>query len=208
MRTRQKTILITGLLALAWSGAVAFGLRTLLTYENTPGAAGTVKRTWPTTSTIPRSRDGATLVMLAHPRCPCTGASMSELAEVLAHARGKVTAYVLFLKPSAARDWEETNLQRTAAAIPGVTVLPDPDGTEAKLFGVETSGHTVLFDATGRLIFNGGITASRGHSGDNAGESAIVSLLSGQEPERSETLVFGCSLTARNQKRTSKQCPR
>ena len=31
-----------------------------------------------------------------------------------------------------------------------------------------TSGETMLYDASGRLVFAGGITGSRGHGGDNA----------------------------------------
>ena len=70
----------------------------------------------------------------------------------------------------------------------------DGDGQEARLFHAVTSGQTVLYDSQGRLLFSGGITASRGHSGDNAGRSAIVSLVNAEVPDRTETLVFGCPL--------------
>jgi hypothetical protein len=113
----------------------------------------------------------------------------------MAHVQGKVRAYVLFYSPRDSRaDWQNTDLRRTAAQIPGVTVLSDIDGAEAERLGAETSGHTFLFDPSGRLLFNGGITASRGHSGDNAGESAIVSLINDDTSKRSQTFVFGCSL--------------
>jgi len=58
-----------------------------------------------------------------------------------------------------------------------VTIVTDADGAEANRFGAETSGHTLLFDFGRRLLFSGGITDSRGHTGDNAGESAIVALI-------------------------------
>ena len=144
--------------------------------------------------------------MLAHPRCPCTRASINELAQLLAQIHEEVNTYVLFLKPEQRPDWGETDLQRAAAAIPGVTVLSDRDGAEAQLFGAETSGHTMLFDAKGRLLFSGGITASRGHAGSNPGENAIVSLINGQSAERSTTLVFGCSLSGRKQQGTQRLC--
>jgi hypothetical protein len=47
-------------------------------------------------------------------------------------------------------------------------------------------------------MFSGGITGSRGHSGDNAGRSAIVSLVNGESTETAETFVFGCSLFETN----------
>jgi hypothetical protein len=178
----------------------------LWTYESTPGDVGAVPRSWPG-SRIQRAPGRATLVMLAHPHCPCTRASMDELAQIMASAQGRVVAYVLFLKPKqAGGDWEKTDLWQSAAAIPGVTVLSDLDGGEARRFGVKTSGHTLLFDSDGRLRFSGGITESRGHSGDNAGRSAIVSLLNNHRADRAQTSVFGCSLEDPKQMADRRRC--
>jgi len=189
-----KRILATSLFAITWIAAVAFGLGVLFQYENTPGRVGAVSPAWPETQ-IERATDRPTLVMLAHPHCPCTAASVGELAHIMARLQGRVAAYVLFVKPKGSgRDWEDTNLRRDAEAIPGVKVVIDPDGVEAHRFGAETSGHTLLFGADGRLIFSGGITASRGHAGDNVGESAIIALLNHQIPARAQTRVFGCAL--------------
>jgi len=57
-------------------------------------------------------------------------------------------------------------------------------------FGAETSGHTLLFDSGGRLLLSGGITDSRGHAGDNAGENAIVALINRQSPVAESTSVL------------------
>jgi hypothetical protein len=182
------------LFAITWIAAVAFGLGSLFQYENTPGPVGSVSQEWPNTQ-IERATDRPTLVMLAHPRCPCTVASVAELAQIMAQLQGKVAAYVLLVKPGeSGPDWEDTNLRRNAEAIPGVKVIFDPDGVEASRFGAETSGHTLLFAADGHLLFSGGITASRGHAGDNAGESAIGALVNHQVPAQNRTLVFGCAL--------------
>lgn len=133
--------------------------------------------------------------MLAHPHCPCTRASLGELAQIMAERHGKLNAYVLFMKPGGSgADWDETDLRRSAAQIPGVTVVSDLDGVEAQHFGAKTSGHAFLFGADGRLLFSGGITASRGHAGGNAGESAILAAISDGSRQSSHTMVFGCSL--------------
>ncbi len=198
LQRRTKRILVTSLFAILWIATVAFGLRAFFHYENTPGRVGALPRAWPA-SEIRRSSDRPTLVMLAHPRCPCTRASVGELAQIMARLQGKVAAYVLLVKPrEAGRDWEDTDLRRSAEAIPGVTVLVDPDGAEARRFGAETSGHTQLFGTDGRLLFSGGITASRGHAGGSAGESAIIALVNHQTPAQTETLVFGCALANRS----------
>jgi len=106
-----------------------------------------------------------------------------------------VTAYVLFVKPAgSSSNWEKTDLWQSAAKIPDVNVLVDDNGAESHRFNSLTSGQTALYDVTGSLLFSGGITASRGHSGDNVGQSTIVSLLNDGEAERTVTSVFGCPL--------------
>jgi hypothetical protein len=203
LKPRTKTILLTAVLGIIWAGAIAVGLRVLLNYETSPGRVGTVPVSWPVESTIPLAKDSPTLVMVAHPQCPCTRASMDELAQVIARVQNKARVYVLFYTPTGSgNDWENTGLRRTAEKIPGVTVLSDVDGVEARRFGAETSGHIFLFDRAGRLLFSGGITTSRGHSGDNAGESSTVSLINNGASGRPNTLVFGCSLTDRKKQYT------
>jgi hypothetical protein len=133
---------------------------------------------------------------VAHPQCTCTRASLDELAEILARAAPhQPKTYVLFLRPSAFDvGWEQTDLWRRAAALPNVSVVRDDDGLEARRFGVETSGQTMLYDERGRLVYSGGITGSRGHIGENAGELALVALLTRGGVERGKADVFGCSL--------------
>lgn len=187
--------------------ALAFGARVLLKYEITPGEVGPVSSNWPTTSIIPRQPDKPTLLMFAHPHCPCTRASIGELAQIMAHAIGKVNAYVFFVKPpGAGPDWDDTDLRASAVEIPGVTVLTDENGSEAARFGAQTSGHTVVFESNGTLIFSGGITASRGHAGSNAGESSVLAALRQQPLAISRTPVFGCSLTKRASMPDGKLC--
>ena len=166
-------------------------------YENRPGADASAPGRWPSHTTLAPADDGSTLLFVAHPQCTCTRASLEELAEILARVPKRPKTYVLFLKPSAFETgWEQTDLWRTAASLPGVTVLRDDDGIEARRFGVETSGQTLLYDNRGALIFSGGITGSRGHAGENAGELALVALLTHGQTGQRGTNVFGCPLFA------------
>ncbi len=183
--------------AALWLGGAVAGLWVVWAYDNTPGAVATPQGHWPTATRLARSVDGPTLVMLAHPHCFCTRASLAELAEVLGRARTAPKTYVVFLKPSGFGDgWEKTDLWRTAAALPNVTVVRDDDGREMRQFGAATSGQTLLFDDRGELLFSGGITGARAHAGDNAGRAALIALLDRKEPPGRETSVFGCSLFA------------
>lgn len=209
MPGRRKTIVATAVFAAVWIAAVVFGFRSLGWYENTPGTIGHTPESWPAASHIPRPKDKATLVMFAHPHCPCTRASIGELAEVMARVPNKISACVVFLKPEgAAPDWGDTDLRHSAERIPGVTIVSDVDGAEARRFGAETSGYTLLFDSNGHRLFEGGITASRGHAGDNVGKSAIVSLLNDQTVEHARTHVFGCSLIDPQRMPNGARCPK
>jgi len=179
----------------AWLLAVATGMTALWRYSAAPGLPAAPPLEWPRESRIRPSPDLATLILLAHPRCPCTRASIEELDRLMARLDGRLVAHVLFVTPTDAPDgWERTDLWRSAAAIPGVDVVRDEDGAEARRFHSPTSGQVILYDAAGRLRFSGGITAARGHAGDNLGLSAIVQLLEGDSPTATATPVFGCSL--------------
>ena len=181
--------------AVVWLAAATAGLRVLWQYDNTPGEAAHAPQQWPAQAALVRAASGPTLIMLAHPHCTCTRASLGELAESIARAQTRPKTYVLFMTPGRfGGGWENTDLWRTAASLPGVTVVRDDDGREAKKFGAETSGQTLLYDESGRLIFSGGITGSRAHAGDNLGRQSLVALLNRQPAARAGTSVFGCPL--------------
>ena len=180
-----------------WLPGVAYGFSVLWRYSMTPGHPASPPVKWPQQLQIQRKPTQATLLMFAHPQCGCSKASLGELAILMAHTH--VNANVLFYAPQdEPTTWAQTDLWETAEKIPGVTVIEDHDNNIAGSFGVFTSGQTLVYDSEGRLIFNGGITASRGHSGDNYGRDAIISLLQ-EHPAQRTTLpvtspVFGCSL--------------
>jgi hypothetical protein len=181
--------------ALLWGFVVTAGLWWLSGYQNTPGTALGSPRNWPANSRIQPARDEYTLVMLAHPHCPCTRASIGELAKIMTNAQGRMRAYVLFIQPAGSTpDWATTDLWESASQIPGVYAVKDQDALEARHFNAATSGQTIVYDPQGQLVFSGGITASRGHFGDNAGESSIISIVNAQAPIQTETSVFGCPL--------------
>jgi hypothetical protein len=187
-----KTILL--FLCVIWLGAVGFGLYYVWAYENAPGKSATAPPAWPIASKI-RRNDLPTLVLFIHPHCPCSRATIGELAVLMAHSQDLVNAHAMFVKPAGFQeDWAQTDLWHSAMAIPGVSVSLDEDGTEARRFGSVTSGQAVLYSTEGKLLFSGGITGSRGHSGDNDGRAAILSILTTGNTPTTATPVFGCPL--------------
>jgi hypothetical protein len=180
-----------------WFVSVGTGLAWLMAYDNTPGAPADAPSRWPAASALARDAGGPTLVMLAHPRCDCTRASLGELAELLARAPQRPRTFVVFIRPGGvAAAWEQTSTFDQATRIPGVTVVRDDHGDEADRFGSWTSGQTLLYDRDGQLVYSGGITGARGKSGENTGRSTVLDLLAGAHSTRATNQVFGCSLFA------------
>jgi hypothetical protein len=182
-----------------WLPGVTYGFSVLWRYSMTPGHPASPPAKWPLQVSLQRNPTEATLLMFAHPQCGCSRASLGELAIIMAHAQEKISANVFFYVPhDEPIDWAKTDLWETAEKIPGVTVIADTGNNYAARFGVFTSGQTLVYDSNGRLIFNGGITASRGHSGDNYGRDAIIALLQDHlaklTPPPVISPVFGCSL--------------
>lgn len=188
-----------------WLIVVALGLGLLTIYANRPGDHGEPLGAWPRDSAIARSETKFTLVVFAHPKCPCTRATLSELSWILSRCRSQVDCHLYFFQPDGAGpDWTTTSQWRQAELIRGVTLHRDPESLWARRFGVHTSGHVLLYDKQGRLKFEGGITPARGHTGDNRGRTALWSCINLPPPEgrRAEdsalgvdsNCVFGCPL--------------
>jgi hypothetical protein len=182
-------------LTIVWLAGTVAGLAAMATYANRPGTPAQAPAEWPSATRLPRDQMRPTLMVIAHPKCDCTRATLAELTKVMARVGSRARAFVVVIKPDDVEEgWEDTALWTTATQIPGVTVVRDAGVREAAVFGTSTSGQALLYGANGRLLFSGGLTASRGHEGENAGETSVIRLIEGSTPLGTTTPVFGCSL--------------
>ncbi len=182
-----------------WAAAVVGGEVWMWRYQLTPGAApGAAPQTWPANSTIPDHRGRPLLLMVAHPRCPCTRASLNELRRLQARFEGlrvKPELYLsLVLPEGAGPEWIDGPVMRNAASIPALHVVLDPGGRFAARLGATTSGHVLVYGGDDSLLFSGGITSARAHEGDSEGQGAIVRALYGHDPRIRDSAVYGCGL--------------
>jgi hypothetical protein len=181
---------------IVWLVSIGAGFSILAKYNATQGEAASPQDTWPIASALIRPSNTDFLLMFVHPQCPCSTASIGELNRLMASCQGRLAVSVMFVKPPGmSPEWEKSALWKSAGQIPGVNVACDDGGIEAARFDASTSGQTFLYSADGKLLFRGGITASRGHAGDNAGSDAIALLVNGQTSAVNHTPVFGCSLS-------------
>ncbi len=179
-----------------WGAALVSGFTILWHYAAQPGERAPAPARWPAASSLTRDPTHATLVMFVHPRCPCSHASLVELGHLVARVRGRVAAHVAVVRPTGVddADFAHGELRSLAASLPEVRLVDDVGGVEARRFGAETSGATLVYETDGALAFSGGLTSVRGHEGDSFGQERIVALLSGQRPDRADSPVFGCPL--------------
>jgi hypothetical protein len=214
VRGPSRTVL--ALLLGAWAAALFAGAWAVQRHQREAGAAGAAPASLPASASelAPGSRGPAVLWAFVHPQCPCTGASLRELEQVLvAHQRSlrgsRLSVRVAFYRPTgSASSWSRTAswraTERLAKSFPAVSLHDDRGGALARSMGVLTSGHVLLYDAARRLRFSGGVTISRGHEGSNPAEDALVRLLrradvwslaaSPRPPALVKTPVFGCAL--------------
>lgn len=137
-----------------------------------------------------------TLVMAVHPKCPCTRASLYELERIIAKSGdGLGIALCLYEPGFGDEDWYSESSGAIQERFPGADVIRDPDGVMAEKLGAVTSGSVVLYAPDGEPVFWGGITHSRGHSGDNLGSDLILSILRGDTGVTRSTKVYGCPIT-------------
>jgi hypothetical protein len=179
-----------------WGLALGFGFVLLGAYAARPGDPGAPPQCWPRSSVLVRDESRFNLLVFLHPACPCSRASVEELGYVMKHARGRVRAQALLVVPETIpKTWVVGKLENQLSELPDLGVRRDRGGVEQRRFGAATSGHVLLYDCRGRLVFSGGITPARGHVGPNYGRDALLAYLERDTNQRAASPVFGCPLT-------------
>jgi hypothetical protein len=196
MSSFARSRLLLAVLAVASVVTTFFGLWFLLVFDQMPGARSGAPARWPASSTVQRAGGRRALLVFAHPFCGCTEATLGELAKISARRAPKSpepAITILLTRPNGS-DWQRSPLWDEAHRLIGANVVWDDDGREARLFEVRTSGEVLLYGSKGELLFQGGVTGSRGHAGDNFGADELAAALDSGLPVRTVHPVFGCAL--------------
>ena len=178
-----------------WSLLVLGGFVILWDYSNNPGAPGEAPLQWPEISALSFDSTSPNLVMFAHPRCPCTRASLEELEKIVAKSNQQINLNIVFYHPEKfPQKWVKTSLYHRAERILRAKLSIDTRQQEIHNFRPQTSGQVYLYSQSGKLIYSGGITGSRGHEGDNVGSRTILTWINDGTLLQEKAFVFGCSL--------------
>lgn len=198
--------IILWLIAGIWLVLLSGTLYAMAEYGSSAGESGSAPQTWPVTAVagLETHQNKPTLVLFAHPLCPCTRATLWELENMTNRLHGLFKLHVLFFQPDDTSAmptvWEASDLRELAGRLPDTLVHDDVEGAIASHFGAYTSGQVLLYDSVGQLQFAGGITPSRGHVGANPGSAAVISAILSDDNvdplQPAQNPVYGCSLHA------------
>lgn len=191
---RLASNMIVPALVLLWILGIFGGTVVMMNYDYAAAPEGDHLIRFPKDATFGLAQGKMTLVMFANPDCPCSKASVQELAELLARTSYDLKVQVLFFKPGQfPESWARTDLFDRASALPHSTVAIDNGGVEAMKFHATTSGETFVFSPDGALKFRGGITRGRGQYGISPGILAVKDVL---ETGRTQVTgkTYGCTL--------------
>jgi len=195
-RPPRWSVYVVGLL---WVGGAVAAFTVLSSAGAVPGRSLASPSQWPMQDVVRRSPGEETGIVFLHPKCPCSRATIRQLELALAERDRPLDVHVVFVAPTAELDrWRDSEFVAAARRLPHSTLHWD-DGSLAKLFGAQTSGHFALYDADGRLQLTGGVTPSRGHEGPNTGAQAVARDERPKPTTPTRTPVFGCPLKDENQ---------
>lgn len=193
-------------LVLLWVLAALPGIRSLLAFESTPGRQAAAALHWPARLLSGQNAGLPTLIVVLHPRCTCSQATLEELAEASREFDRPYNAIFLIDQPHASGfQWEKVSFYRAAQKALHARVVLDEDGHLGASFGALTSGEVFLYSAEAgssarSLLFAGGVTPGRGMLGSNQGIEGLKLAFKGQGQAK-QTPVFGCALASLAQDR-------
>ena len=137
--------------------------------------------------------------------CPyCTNhfktGAMQELQKDLTN-KGVIWLMVNSVNPknSSHRTPEQARKEWTEEKINATAWLDDGSGTIGRLYGMRTTPHMFVIDATGTLVYDGAIDDSESPSGDprkarNYVREAVGKIQAGGKVEVTKTKPYGCAV--------------
>ena len=132
------------------------------------------------------------LLVFVHPQCSCTAATFQQLDRLLSQSREPLQIVLAV--------YDSVPIHARPPIHPEVWIrhpyrlLIDTGGSLARRFGAATSGEILLYSSNRQLLFQGGITAGRAHSGDNLGSQALLTAIDSGQVTPSHSPVFGCPI--------------
>src|SRR5690242_3434670 len=116
------------LLASCWTLGIGVSIALLGRYEFTSGENPEELTHWPARLPIVFDPQKLNLIVAAHPHCPCSRISLSELKLALNKAVPTAIHLVYYRPSSSSAEWSQSDLVTASADLTGARVHFDGDG--------------------------------------------------------------------------------
>ena len=178
-----------------WTFLSLYGFFYLLQYDHKESAYANISQDFPKEWLPLPPENKKAVVLNLHPHCPCSKASLREYQRIISRYSQQVVPTVVFYKPEGKLDsWVHGDLYHNISNY-NIHKVIDEDGRRMEEVGIMTSGHVLVYDDCGKLLYQGGITASRGHEGTNRGSLQVEAVIAGSSPLHQQHFpVFGCEI--------------
>src|SRR5690606_33073432 len=114
-------------------------------YSNTAGEVAPSQGAWPLETQLVRTGDRPAAILFAHPKCPCTQATIQEFQRLEARFPGAFETLAVFTLPASdAEDWKSSRLIQQARNLRSARLIFDQGGEEAARFQAHVSGQVLL----------------------------------------------------------------
>lgn len=199
----------TGFVGFLWVLILVGGIGYVVNYSYIAGKPTEAPTSWPTAATQYseiKNNNLPKLLVFLHPMCSCSKSSLNELDRLAPTLTGVAEIYTIFVFPDDDDDgWMESDLYVRAANNPNYNLIIDHGRHLSYMFGTHTSGATLIYDDSNKLVYNGGLTVARSHEGPSIGNIRIKRWALEQKLKRQptkalaafETEVYGCSIHKR-----------
>jgi hypothetical protein len=182
-----------------WVAALVVCMDWAMKYESTPGRAASRAPL-----ETPKAGDRWTVVVVAHPLCPCTAASLRALRALAAKHSDELKCEVVF---AGDRPVEPSDSMRTADVIATAKVRWMTAQKAEEEYGTYTSGQAFVYDPNGKLVYSGGLTPGRGVEQPRYALELFDNILARGQATK-PTPVFGCALREKQDDDRSRQSSR
>jgi hypothetical protein len=194
--------------AIVWTAALIAGVWVARSYgTGHPEELLHVPTTWPPGIDLQRDPNRLTLLLVVHPDCDCTRRALASLRDIRGRSVNRLAVRIVFTHAHhTPESLEQSDTWFEATDIPDAEVSVDKDGQAVRRFGFRKSGHALLYDRNGLLLFSGGITpsgagdaaviANASAGTDNPGANAIVLFVLAGGATKTHAPVPGCLLAA------------
>lgn len=185
-------------LTVVWSAGLLAGSVWLIDHSSKPGEVELNIKSWPTETHLAQHSGKPQVLVFVHPMCSCSEVTLAEMSSLFQRLNTPCEiSLVISTTDHTSIPENRVHGFETWCQQVGAHLVWDFGRSEARRFGVTTSGHVFLFSSDGNLQFQGGVTAGRGHHGENPGLSSLVELLTNTQPRKSSRDCFqtyGCPL--------------